>query len=65
MMDIVPEDDGWVLQGMLIAYDAQRCRCEQKVSCVLGGQVHPARGEYPGEMAVTEEEDATAIREGG
>ena len=58
---IVPEDDGRVVQGMLVAHDAQRCGTEHEVSRVLRGQARPG-GEDTEELAVTEEEDATAIR---
>jgi hypothetical protein len=62
MVVVVPENDGRIVQGMLVAYDAQRRRTEQKVPRVLRGQAHPARGEDAGEMPVTEDEDATGLR---
>src|SRR5271157_707046 len=62
MVVIVPEEDGRVVQGMLVAHDTQRCGTEHEVPRVLGGQAGPARAEDTEEMAVTEKEDATAIR---
>src|SRR4051812_3636574 len=53
---VVPEPDGRVVQGVLVAQDAEGRRAQQQVACVLGGEADPAGGQDAKEVAVAEQE---------
>ena len=57
---VVPEEDGRVVQGVLVAEDAERRGAEPEVARVRRRQAQPASGQDAEEVAVAEEDDAAA-----
>ena len=57
---VVPEEDGRLVQGVLVAENAKRCGAEPEVTRVARRQAQPACGQDAEEVAVTEEDDSAA-----
>ena len=57
---VVPEPDGRVVQGVLVAQDAEGGRVQQQVARVPGGQADPSGRQHAEEVAVAEQQDAAA-----
>jgi hypothetical protein len=60
MSIVVPEAEGRVVQGVLIAQNAQGCRAQHQVARVTRRQTNPPRRKHAEEVTVAEQEDTAA-----